>query len=84
MKKAAGLESRIAQIERSMARSGRTPREDESLTPPKRAAKSPGTSGGVQLSRVKEEIRKIEELLTRKITNAVEKLGTLMKKYVKE
>lgn len=33
---------------------------------------------------MKEELKRLEDLLTKKITNAVEKLGTLMKRYVKE
>ncbi len=47
------------------------------------ASRSPPGSN-VTWTRVREEVKRMEDVLTKKIGNAVEKLGTLMKKYVKE
>ena len=60
----------------------RAEQRDESAEERRSVSKSPAS--GISASRLKEELKRVEELLTRKITNAVEKLGTLMKRYVKE
>ena len=83
LKKAAGLEGRLSKVESSMLHKlRRAEQRDESAEERRSVSKSPAS--GISASRLKEELKRVEELLTRKITNAVEKLGTLMKRYVKD